>query len=82
MSLAVRQYIASKTEIKAIKFITSYLLPPPKRVVLAYLGIPLTPEGKPEEPVDIVRRAEVDVSIVLDLLLLFLLTVTFSFWTS
>jgi primary-amine oxidase len=49
--------------VKAIKFITCYLLPPPKKVVLAYLGIPLTPGGKPEAATtDIVRQAEVDVS--------------------
>lgn len=60
ITLAVRHYIAAKTEIKAIKFITCSLLPAPKRAVLAHLGIPLTPGGKPEEPVPIVRKAEVD----------------------
>ncbi|KAJ3499745.1 hypothetical protein NLJ89_g10061 [Agrocybe chaxingu] len=60
VSLAVRRHIASKTEIKAIKFITCSLLPAPKKAVLAYLGIPLIPGEKPEAPVPIVRKAETD----------------------
>ncbi len=44
-----------------MKFITAYLLPPPKRAVLGYLGIPLSPGAQPEAPVPIVRKAEVDV---------------------
>ncbi|KAK0481341.1 copper amine oxidase [Armillaria novae-zelandiae] len=60
VSLSVRYHIASKTEIKAIKFITTYLLPPPKKVVLAYLRIRLTPGGQPEVPTPIIRKAEVD----------------------
>jgi primary-amine oxidase len=62
ISLAIRQYIAAKTEIKAVKFITCSQLVPPKRAVLAYLGIPLSPGAKPEEPVPIIRKAEADVS--------------------
>jgi hypothetical protein len=63
VSLAVRHHLAS-TSIKAIRFITNYLLPPPKRAVLAHLGIPLaTGETvKDEDRVPIVRKAEVDVS--------------------
>ncbi|KAJ3558405.1 hypothetical protein NP233_g11516 [Leucocoprinus birnbaumii] len=57
---AVRQYVATKTPIKAVKFILCNLLPPPKRAVLAHLGIPLEPGAKPEEPVPIIRKAEVD----------------------
>ncbi|KAF9567748.1 peroxisomal copper amine oxidase [Agrocybe pediades] len=60
VSLAIRRYVAAKTEIKAVKFITCTLLAPPKRAVLAYLGIPLAPGEKPEKPTPIVRRAEVD----------------------
>ncbi|KAF9016190.1 peroxisomal copper amine oxidase [Hymenopellis radicata] len=61
VSLAVRQHVASTLPgVKAIKFITNYLLPPPKKAVLAHLGIPLTPGGTPESPVTIVRKAEVD----------------------
>ncbi|KAJ2933135.1 hypothetical protein H1R20_g3948, partial [Candolleomyces eurysporus] len=56
----VRKYVAAKTDIKAVRFFSSSLLPPPKRVVLAYLGIPLEPGAKPEEPTPIVRRAEAD----------------------
>ncbi|KAL0951982.1 hypothetical protein HGRIS_008635 [Hohenbuehelia grisea] len=58
--LAVRQYIVKETDVKAIKFITCYLLPPPKKAVLAFLGIPLAPGSEPEPKVDIVRKAEVD----------------------
>jgi primary-amine oxidase len=62
---AVRQYIATKTPIKAIKFIICNLLPPPKRAVLAHLGIPLEPGAKPEEPVPVVRKAEIDVGCLI-----------------
>ena len=64
VSLAVRHHLAAHTSIKAIRFITNYLLPPPKRAVLAHLGIPLaTGETvKDEDRVPIVRKAEVDVS--------------------
>lgn len=46
----------------ALKFVTCKLVPPPKRAVLAYLGIPLRPGSTPEPPSAIVRRAEVDVT--------------------
>ena len=64
VSLAVRHHLAAHTSIKAIRFITNYLLPPPKRAVLAYLGIPLATGKtvKDEDRVPIVRKAEVDVS--------------------
>ena len=62
MSLSVRRYVAEKTDIKAVRFITSYLLPPPKKAVLAFLGIPLLTGEKPEPAPEIVRKAEVDVS--------------------
>lgn len=62
VSLSIRRYTAEKTDIKAIRFITSYLLPPPKKAVLAFLGIPLQTGQEPEPPVEIVRKAEVDVS--------------------
>jgi hypothetical protein len=66
VSLAVRHHLAAHTSIKAIRFITNYLLPPPKRAVLAHLGIPLaTGETvKDEDRVPIVRKAEVDVSLI------------------
>ncbi|KAA1470912.1 peroxisomal copper amine oxidase [Dentipellis sp. KUC8613] len=61
VSLAVRRYIAEKTSINAIRFITNYLLPPPKRDVLAYLGIPLATGEKPQEPQGLlIRKSEVD----------------------
>ena len=46
---------------KAVRFITNYLLPPPKKAVLAFLGIPLLTGEPPEAPTEIVRKAEVDV---------------------
>lgn len=57
----MRKYVAAKTEIKAVRFITTSLLPPPKRDVLAYLGIPLQTGEKPEAAPTIVRKSEVDV---------------------
>ncbi|KAJ8457368.1 hypothetical protein ONZ51_g11577 [Trametes cubensis] len=60
VSHSVRRYVAEKTEVKAVRFITSYLLPPPKKAVLAYLGIPLQSGEKPEPATEIVRKAEVD----------------------
>lgn len=61
MTLAVRHHIASDTDIKAVKFITCYLLPPPKKAVLAHLGIPLAPGREPEPQTPIIRKAEIDV---------------------
>ncbi|EIW52569.1 peroxisomal copper amine oxidase [Trametes versicolor FP-101664 SS1] len=60
VSHSVRRYVAEKTEIKAVRFITSSLLPPPKKAVLAYLGIPLLSGEKPEPASEIVRKAEAD----------------------
>ncbi|KAG6917386.1 hypothetical protein DXG01_002765 [Tephrocybe rancida] len=65
-SLAIRQYVAEKTEVKAIKFVTLYLLPPPKKVVLAHLGIPTSPGAKPDAPTPIIRQAEADFYDVLN----------------
>ena len=63
MSYALKEYIAKETPIKAIKFITSAVIPPPKEVVLAVLGIPLV-TGEKAEPKDVKweRKAETDVS--------------------
>ena len=60
----MRHHLAAHTSVKAVRFITNYLLPPPKRAVLAHIGIPLaTGETvKDEDRVPIVRKAEVDVS--------------------
>ncbi|KAG5336846.1 hypothetical protein C0989_011784 [Termitomyces sp. Mn162] len=60
-SLAIRHYVAEKPDVRAIKFITLYLLPPPKKAVLANLGIPTSAGAKPEAAALIVRRAESDV---------------------
>ena len=61
MTLSVRKYVAASTPIKAVKFIVCYLIPPPKRDVLAFLGIPIAPGQPPEAAVPIIRKAEVDV---------------------
>ncbi|KAI0668175.1 peroxisomal copper amine oxidase [Trametes maxima] len=60
VSHSVRRYVAEKTEVKAVRFITSSLLPPPKKAVLAYLQIPLLSGEKPESATEIVRKADVD----------------------
>ena len=63
-SRAVQLYAAEKLSIKALRFIVCNFLPPPKRQVLAYLGIPLVTGQKPEvHPGELPRKAEVDVSI-------------------
>jgi primary-amine oxidase len=62
VSLAIRHHTTTNTPIKAVRFITTNLLPPPKKAVLAALRIPLTPGGQPEPPIPIVRKAESDVS--------------------
>ncbi|KAJ6497511.1 copper amine oxidase [Mycena sanguinolenta] len=59
--LSIRKHIATGTDIKAIKFISCYLLPPPKKAVLAFLDIPLGPGVPPEASVQITRKAEVDI---------------------
>ncbi|TCD61981.1 hypothetical protein EIP91_007645 [Steccherinum ochraceum] len=60
VSFSVRNYTAAYTEIKAIRFITTYLLPPPKKDVLAYLRIPLSTGAEPGPVPTIVRKAEAD----------------------
>lgn len=50
-------------DIKAIKFITCSTANPPKRDVLAYLGIPLVTGEKSEISTKrIIRRGDIDVS--------------------
>ena len=61
VSLAVRKYVVENTSVKAVRFITSSLLPPPKKAVLAYLGIPLETGTEPTPAPTIIRKAEVDV---------------------
>jgi len=67
VSLAVRHHLAAHTSVKAVRFITNHLFPPPKRAVLAHLGIPFaTGENvREEDRVPIIRKAEVDVSLPL-----------------
>ena len=63
ISLEIRSHAAEKTGVKALKFITSNLIPPPKRDVLAFLGVPLTTGEKPAAaPRSLDRRAGSDVS--------------------
>ena len=62
VSYAIKQHIAEKTPIKAVKFMTANILYPPKKDVLTYLGIPTAPGTSPEEaPESLPRRAEMDV---------------------
>lgn len=61
ISLAIRSHVAQDASIRATKFVTATLVPPPKRAVLAFLGIPIAPGQKPEEPPAVLeRRATVD----------------------
>jgi len=61
-SRAAQLYAAEKLSIKALRFILCSLLLPPKRQVLAYLGIPLATGQEPEaHPGELPRKAEVDV---------------------
>lgn len=77
-SRAVQLYAAEKLSIKALRFIVCNLLPPPKKQVLAYLGIPLVTGQEPDaHPGELTRKAEVDVSIVLGYYLLQDLRLTF-----
>ncbi|KAF8313711.1 hypothetical protein DL93DRAFT_2058917 [Clavulina sp. PMI_390] len=61
ISLAVRQHGATNGLVKACKFITASLVPPPKEQVLAFLGIPIAPgQAPPPAPESIPRRGEID----------------------
>ncbi|KAI5116906.1 hypothetical protein M0805_000801 [Coniferiporia weirii] len=61
VSLAARAYVAENTPVKALKFITSNMIPPPKKDVLAFLRIPLkTGEQPGNAPPVLIRRAESD----------------------
>ncbi|KZV98915.1 hypothetical protein EXIGLDRAFT_669120 [Exidia glandulosa HHB12029] len=61
ISLAIRTYVAQDAKIKALKFVTATLVPPGKKKVLAFLGIPIAPGQKPESPPAVLeRRATVD----------------------
>lgn len=61
----MREYGVTK-DIKAFKFITTNLVPPPKAQVLAHLGIPTAPPGiappSAVTPGELKRRGEIDVS--------------------
>ncbi|KAG8954280.1 hypothetical protein FRC04_000505 [Tulasnella sp. 424] len=62
VSLAVRQHVAAeRKDVRAVKFITSNIIAPPKRDVLAFLGIPVEPGAQPEQVNGhLARRAETD----------------------
>jgi len=65
-SRATQLYAADKLSIKALRFILCNLLLPPKRQVLAYLGIPLvTGQESEAHPGELPRKAEVDVRFLL-----------------
>ncbi|KAF8340462.1 copper amine oxidase [Cantharellus anzutake] len=61
ISLAVREY-SIQQNVKSFKFISSGIIHPPKRDVLAWLGIPTAPGKEPAapRPASILRRAETD----------------------
>jgi primary-amine oxidase len=62
-SRVVQLYAAEILSIKTLRFIVCSLLPPPKKQVLAYLGIPLATGQEPDaHPGELPRKAEVDVS--------------------
>ncbi|KDQ14911.1 hypothetical protein BOTBODRAFT_131906 [Botryobasidium botryosum FD-172 SS1] len=61
ISYALREYMNANTDIRKPKFVSCDLLPPAKRDVLAYLGIPVAPGQKlPSPNYELLRRAEVD----------------------
>ncbi|KAG9094532.1 hypothetical protein FRC06_010717, partial [Ceratobasidium sp. 370] len=61
ISSVVRHYLATQTPVKAFKYIGAESIPPPKRDVLAHLGIRASPGAEPEPYVDVVRKADVDI---------------------
>ncbi|KAG8744999.1 hypothetical protein FRC10_009107 [Ceratobasidium sp. 414] len=61
ISPVVRHYLATQTPVEAFKFLGADLVLPPKRDVLAHLGIRTVPGGNPDPYVDIVRKVDVDV---------------------
>ncbi|KAI6164518.1 copper amine oxidase [Pisolithus thermaeus] len=66
VTLTIRRYTAEHTDIRAVNFNNCALLPPPKRAVLAALGIPISPGGKPETPGKDIRKAVSDFFDVLN----------------
>ncbi|KAG8934888.1 hypothetical protein FRC02_009010 [Tulasnella sp. 418] len=62
VSLAIRLHaVEHQFGIQAFKFVTSNIIAPPKRDVLAFLGIPITPGGQVEPSESkLLRRAESD----------------------
>ncbi|KAG9123675.1 hypothetical protein FRC07_014312 [Ceratobasidium sp. 392] len=61
ISSVVRYYLATQTPVQAFKYIGAEPVLPPKRDVLAHLGIRSSPGAEPEPYVDIVRKADVDI---------------------
>ncbi|KAJ1307241.1 hypothetical protein OPQ81_001354 [Rhizoctonia solani] len=61
ISAAVRQYVATQTPIKVFKYIGAEIVLPPKRDVLAHLGIRTAPGGEPDSYVEITRKADVNI---------------------
>jgi len=79
LSLAIRKYVAEHKDIKAIKFVTCATAMPPKRDVLAYLGIPLATGERPEVlQKELFKRGDVDVSTSLCIIIIILLVRTLS----
>ncbi|KAG9099696.1 hypothetical protein FRC07_010502, partial [Ceratobasidium sp. 392] len=61
ISSVARYYLATQTPVEAFKFLGADLVLPPKREVLAHLGIRTAPGAKPDPYVDIVRKVDVDI---------------------
>lgn len=57
----MRFYLATETPVKAFKCIGAEPVLPPKRDVLAHLGIRTSPGAEPEPYVDVIRKADVDI---------------------
>lgn len=53
--------MATQTSVKAFKYVGVDLVLPPKRDVLAHLGIRAAPGAEPEPYVDVIRKADVDI---------------------
>ncbi|QRW02902.1 primary-amine oxidase [Ceratobasidium sp. AG-Ba] len=61
ISTTIRYFLATETPVQAFKFLGAELVLPPKRDVLAQLGIRSAPDAHPGPPMHITRKAHVDI---------------------